>query len=315
MTEPLGVVVVATEDDLTADLVVGRLGDRARVVRLDPGRLDGPVDVSGHLGAHGWETTVRCGRRSLRLGPGGCAVLWRKPTRPETLTGDQRWRADENTTALTGLLRTAPVRVWCNDPTVVEAVRPKAMQLAAARAAGFDVPDTLLTSDPARARAFVDAHPEGVVVKALTQRHTDFIPTTLLRGDDALAGVAGCVHQFQALVPKSADARVIVVGDRVFAAEVTTDDALLDWRAAPRERTRHRPITPPPGVERRCREHVRALGLTYGALDFALDGERWAYLECNPAGEWGYIEALTGHPISEAVADLLTAPRPKEPPS
>jgi glutathione synthase/RimK-type ligase-like ATP-grasp enzyme len=48
------------------------------------------------------------------------------------------------------------------------------------------------------------------------------------------------------------------------------------------------------------------LGLRFGALDFVVtpDGEWW-FLECNPNGQWAWIEDETGLPIASALADAL----------
>lgn len=47
-------------------------------------------------------------------------------------------------------------------------------------------------------------------------------------------------------------------------------------------------------------------GLVYGAFDFAVDAVgTWWTLECNPAGQYGFIEDATGLPITAALADVL----------
>ncbi|WP_439678197.1 hypothetical protein [Embleya sp. MST-111070] len=304
MTDRPRVVVVAAEEDFTADLVVERLGGHAAVVlRLDPGRLREDLRVDGRFARGRWRTVLGRGERSVALDE-DCAVYWRKPTRPETHSdADERWRAHENTTALLGLLRAARLKAWIDDPTVVGAARLKPTQLASAARVGFAVPDTLSTSDPAAARAFVVEHRDLVVVKALTQRHTTFIPTTRLYASQDLSAVAGTVHYLQALVEERAfDARVTVVGDRVFAAAIEHDE--LDCRNAPVDR--HAPTLVPESVERACVAHVRDLRLAYAALDFVVDRRlRWHYLETNPVGEFGAIEMNTHLPISAEIARFL----------
>ncbi|WP_331738168.1 hypothetical protein [Embleya sp. NBC_00896] len=307
MTDPPpSVVVVAAETDLTADLVVTRLLDgHATVLRLDPGRLRDDIDITGEFRTGHWQSVLRHGGRTAVLGE-HCSVYWRKPTRPDAHDdADQRWRADENTTALLGLLRTHPLKVWCNDPTTTARAALKPAQLAAAAAAGLSVPDTLLTSDPAAARAFLRAHDDRVVVKTQTKRHTAFVPTTRLRLADDLDRVAGTVHYLQALVAdRLLDARVTVVDDTAFGAAITTDGE-LDWRTAPPGTCRYAPLTVPDDIARACVAHVRALGLAYAALDFVVTPQGWWYIETNPNGEFGFVQAHTGLPVAERIADLL----------
>ncbi|MGW1996244.1 hypothetical protein [Embleya sp. NPDC001921] len=300
------VVIVATEEDLTADMVAAHLlGGPVALLRLDPGRLRERPLVTGRFAAGRWHTVLTSGRATVTLDE-RCAVYWRKPTRPDAFgTAEERWRADENTTALLGLLRAQPLKVWIDDPTIVAASLHKPTQLASAARVGFAVPDTLFTSDPHAARAFIAAHRDKVVVKALTQRHTTFIPTTRIRLSDDLSGIAGTLHYLQALVEdRLFDARVTVVDDRVFTAAIITNGA-LDWRAVPLDMCEYRAIEAPAEIARACVEHVRDLGLGYAALDFVVTSAGWTYLESNCVGEFGWIESATGLPISAGLARVL----------
>lgn len=234
------------------------------------------------------------------------AVYWRKPTRPDQLEDpDQKWLADENTIGLLGLLEAAEPGLWVNHPHANERSRLKQLQLRVAAKAGFEVPETLLTNDPDQARAFVARH-DQVVLKTLTQRYTTLIPTTVVTPSDDLSGVAGCLHHFQRMVDKTHDIRLTVVGDQFFACRVTTDSADLDWRATERAEITYESVETPSGIVPSCRTYMASMSLAYAAFDFAVDREGlWWFLEANPNGEFGFIEAATGLPISKAIADLL----------
>lgn len=48
------------------------------------------------------------------------------------------------------------------------------------------------------------------------------------------------------------------------------------------------------------------LGLVFGCIDMILTPEdEYIFLEVNPAGQWGWIEKLTGMPITDALTDML----------
>ena len=56
----------------------------------------------------------------------------------------------------------------------------------------------------------------------------------------------------------------------------------------------------------RRRIHQAELGQVYAAVDFAIDAEgRWVFLESNSSGQYFWLEAQTGAPITQALADLL----------
>ena len=62
----------------------------------------------------------------------------------------------------------------------------------------------------------------------------------------------------------------------------------------------------PAAIADKCLGLTKALGLRYGACDLVLtpDG-RYVFLELNPAGEFHWIEQVTGLPITAAIVDLL----------
>jgi hypothetical protein len=41
-------------------------------------------------------------------------------------------------------------------------------------------------------------------------------------------------------------------------------------------------------------------------FDFVVTGRKWVMLECDPAGQWLWLQEETGVPIAAALADLLT---------
>ena len=55
---------------------------------------------------------------------------------------------------------------------------------------------------------------------------------------------------------------------------------------------------------------MHALGLNFGCIDLIVrpDGDV-VFLECNPNGQWLWIELTTGQKISEAIASFLMNPR------
>jgi hypothetical protein len=62
-------------------------------------------------------------------------------------------------------------------------------------------------------------------------------------------------------------------------------------------------------IERRQGKPVgglEAMDLRYGSFDFAVtSNDDYVFLECNSGGQFGWIEANTGLPITHALADLL----------
>ncbi|MFW5420389.1 hypothetical protein J0910_27605 [Nocardiopsis sp. CNT-189] len=173
------------------------------------------------------------------------------------------------------------------------------------------MPETLITSDPQAARDWAKHLGKPIVYKPLNGVwHADegqarLIYTTPVRdpGDLLDPRLALTAQLFQERVPLGFAVRATIVGEKVFAARIDTDDpaAREDWRAA-YDALRHSVIELPSPVTASLVELHRRLGLVYGAADLLCDpGGRFWFLETNPSGEFGWITDRTGLPI----ADLL----------
>jgi glutathione synthase/RimK-type ligase-like ATP-grasp enzyme len=241
-------------------------------------------------------------------------VWWRRP-RAVDLSGlsDSNARlfaASEWHEAVNGLWLLLADARWMNVPSRDELASRKARQLAVAADIGLTVPRTLMTSDPERARAFIETVGVGRTIyktfaaTPLVWRETRIVRETELAELEAVR-VAPVI--FQEYVEADADLRVTIVGERVFTiaihAAATTYPA--DFRMSLGE-ARTEATELPDDVEGRLRELMARLGLAYGAIDLRRTpaGEH-VFLEINPAGEFLFVEERTGQPIGQAVADWL----------
>ncbi|MFF4344150.1 hypothetical protein ACFY00_30000 [Kitasatospora sp. NPDC001540] len=286
------VVVIATDDDLAADMVVRHFG-RTTFVRLDPGKLRHGIPVHARIGGGADGLTV-----GTPLSP-STSVFWRKPTRATSLSGEAAQAADEATMAVLGTLRAAGITRWLNEPCAVDLARPKVVQLRLAQELGLLVPDTLITTHVIEAQDFASAG--RTVTKQLTGRYGEFTPARELATGERLR-LSGPTA-FQRMVDKAADLRVTVVGEEVFACRITSPD--LDWRVD-HAACRFEPTKLDHTTAQALVRFLQRSGLAYGAFDLAetADGVPW-FLECNAAGEYGFQEALTGAPITQAMAGWL----------
>jgi glutathione synthase/RimK-type ligase-like ATP-grasp enzyme len=215
-------------------------------------------------------------------------------------------KALEAEQALADWCETTEARV-VNRPSAMSSNNSKPYQLRLIREQGFDVPETLVTTDPAAVEAFKAEHGE-LVYKSLSG-----VRSIVSRLHDAdltrLACVANCPTQFQQYVP-GVDVRVHVVSDRTFACEIRSDAD--DYRYANGVEIQAIGLT---GEQRlRCRRLAQALGLDVAGIDFRVNEDGiWYCLEVNPSPGFTFYEEAAGQPIAEAVADLLRSaawPRP-----
>lgn len=65
-------------------------------------------------------------------------------------------------------------------------------------------------------------------------------------------------------------------------------------------------MTCPDGIHEALARFLADFGLRFGAFDFAVTADdAWWFLECNPNGQWAWLQAAAGLPITNAIADLL----------
>jgi len=244
------------------------------------------------------------------------AVWWRRPRDFEAsgalASGDAAYAVRQTGEALGGFWASLDAR-WVNQPWAQLAAGHKPRQLDAARRAGLEVPPTLITNLPARARAFLGAQRGGAVCKALHATPEDWQPTRLVGPGDLerLDEVRFAPVIFQAFVP-GVDVRVTAVGERLFAAAIDARETAspADFRPAFAE-ARVEPCELPPPVAGRLRSLLRDLGLAYAAIDLRRTAAgQHVFLEVNPAGQWLFVEERTGQPIAEALAALLAGRAP-----
>lgn len=243
---------------------------------------------------------------------GVTAVWWRRPQAfvlPPDLTdaAARRYAISESTTVFQGLYQSLDAR-WVNDPARDACAGHKPYQLTLAQQIGLDIAPTLITNDPEAAREFWRAHPGEVIHKQLIALPDTWRETRRLKDEDeSLAdAIVYAPVQFQRHVPAMLDLRVIIVGNRIFAAgtDVSAGDYPQDVRMNVDARYAAHEL--PRDLQEKIHALMRRLGLVYGALDFRLTPEgRYVFLEINPAGQFLYIENDTGQPIAAALAQEL----------
>lgn len=308
------ILVVSYEGESHTDAVLRHLADAGHAtVRLDMASFPSPATIHAEWPAEGPERFVV----DTAGGPVDLArvdAVWWRRVQPFTvdpaITSVERrhFAASETGQAVYGMLDSMDC-AWVNPRQADAAAHHKPLQWSVARALGLRVPRTLVTTQPAAARAFVQALGLGrVVFKAFLASIEEWRETRLVEAEDLqrleLLRYAPVI--FQEYIP-GVDLRITVVGQRVFAAEIDARHSSypVDMRMVIGE-GRVQAVDLPAGLQDRLLALQQRLGLVYGAIDMRRsdDGE-YHFLEVNPAGQWLFVEERTGLPISLAHAELL----------
>ena len=217
------------------------------------------------------------------------------------------------------LLSAFPAARWVSDYYAGLRARSKFLQLQVAHAVGFKVADTIFSGNQQATHEFLRLHPDSIVKRmanmtpVINGKPSAFLTSKI--GADTipdLTGLALAPAIFQTALPPKRDIRAIVVGDQVFAAEVShthPNKTIRDSRAGSYDgSTTICPTTLPADIVEKCVALCKKMGLNFGAIDLIEDtsGTIW-FLENNANGQWAYIEQATKQPIGKTIATFLSS--------
>lgn len=191
---------------------------------------------------------------------------------------------------------TAVHGVVVNRPSPGATNSTKPWQTQTAAVCGFDVPVSLVTNDRDRALEFHSDH-RCTVYKAAggTRTYAAFFDPT---DTDRLERLSTCPTYFQEYIAGT-NVRVHVVGTRVFAVAISTDE--LDYR---RDVGTMTPTVLPGSVAQRCLLVSEALGLQLSGIDLIhTRDDRWYFLEANTSPAFSFYPDRAA--VGAAIVDLL----------
>ena len=309
------VLILASRFDLSCDYVVARLRrKRASYFRLNSEDFE---HLALQLVPDGTSVSIYADSLTVNLEPETLkAIYFRRGVYPrEPFTG--KHSASEQLTRSHGSAFMRSFMVfescrWINHPAATYKAEHKAIQLSTARAIGFDIPRTVITNNPEGVLRAAGGDPT-VAVKGLdtvlvweegleTFGYTSLVDTSLVEHSH----LASAPLIAQEALEDKLDLRVTVVGDRVFCASVTHAGSSIhgDWRLR-KTGAEFQQFDLPARVAERCVQLTQSLGLVFGAIDLALQGGTYFFLEINPTGEWAWLVDHSNFPIDEAIADTL----------
>lgn len=211
-------------------------------------------------------------------------------------TVTQSWQA-----ILTSRIGSSNGENWLNDPMATQTFSNKVAQLRVAKKAGLDIPRTLVSNSNHDVRDFVHNHRQAIV-KPLNNNVNSFVYTRIIDGKSLIdESVRVSPAIYQEYIAGSVHLRVNVFGDKMYAFEVESD--AVDWRG---DRIKASFVNSSQEFVRKCMLFLKLCGLKMGILDFKLrNGAEPVFLECNPQGQFAFLEPLTDYPICEKFVDYL----------
>ena len=309
------VLLLSSRYDLTCDFVVSQLRQRdVKYLRINSEDL---CDSTVELDPIRRRLEIsRAGMHAVLTPDNLHSVLFRRPVflscyGDDARSAEERFSQIQWAALMRNLMLFHEAR-WFNNPAATYRAEQKAVQLAVAAQAGFEIPETRITNSP---------HPD-LLLGGSKRVAIKGLDTVMIRDDgqemfgfttfeDAAslepAAWRSAPTIIQAALINKLDIRVTVVEDKVFAACITVDGERItkDWRTH-KGNVSFSAYDLPEEIAQRCRRLLKTLGLRFGGIDLALQEGRYYFLEVNPTGEWSWLVNSAGLPIDVAIAEALS---------
>lgn len=321
------ILLVTNKEDLTADYFIQRAVERGLdIFRFNTEDLLTQFDVTISLDAYVHTFSIWDRARKIKLNLEDItAAYFRKPLPPhlagETDKAKAEFEQRELCETLRSLWRLIPQSTWLNSPDALWSAGNKVKQLCLARKIGFQIPDTIISTENLTNLQFIREHNSEVISKAVRHGFLNFEDSCFLVFTNKLNSLdVSAIETSATMLPsiiqpcldKLYDLRVTLIGKRIYAAALLSQshvDTQIDWRTwktVSSAELEHRPVQLPEVIAEKCLTLAQELGLKFGCIDMVLTkGGEYIFLEINPNGEWAWIEAYLKYPIRDAIIDTL----------
>ena len=315
------IAIIATKIDPHADAVVQLLSaTKTPVIRIDleSAHYDYDIKVSGSDKAAHWSLISRHCSRALHS-KDVKTVWWRRGTiypngRPAL--NRNTIDAEETRQVVKWLFEALPEHFYpFGHPWRIRESENKIKQLDVALSCGLQVPAFCYGNT---AKSFRDLPNGECVIKSLSlatfaDNGKEYSFRAVRVPEDQIKRLQedgeGLINGFlQRMVHRSYDIRAFITLDWYHACRIDVanlPDGNIDWRPHV-SKCEHRACDLDSLLLGKCRAFLRAMNMPCGHFDFAVDGfGETCFLECNPNGQWYWLELQGGCRIASDVADTL----------
>jgi glutathione synthase/RimK-type ligase-like ATP-grasp enzyme len=324
------ILITTNKEDVHPTPVIERLRtENVPVFRLNTEALLTDYAFCWQSNSEGADFWIKNIQNGLELQGSAITSVWeRRPETPSTLALQNTPEINQhNLKEALGFLQF--LRYYLKDIYSIGSIvndrvaASKMLQLRIAGEIGFVTPDTCFSNRKEDIVKFA-AHYEYLTLKSI---ENDFIwdETNDLEyvfyaqkiKSDALVNLpeetfTQTVSFVQNYVEKAYELRITVVGRQVFACKIDSqlleeDKGKVDWRQGYDYGLKYEQYELPQEISGKCILFLKQLGLNFGCFDFIVTPAReFVFLECNPNGQWLWIEHATGMQISKAIAETLS---------
>ncbi len=322
------ILLITSGWDKSLDSVIEILKKKkVKFFRFDTETFPGTVSIGVEFFGPEINGLLECGGASIEIEQ--IKSCWYRHVSPSGLLGNVtknylKFIQGESKTALWSLYTCLDV-FWMNHPLFGSRLlgNNKLFQIKSAAGVGLKVPETIISNNPEKLVYFCRAHGGELAVKLLSghvflpkgSKDSMCVYTQLVSENDLISNFQAIQMApvlAQEYIRKYLELRITIVGQKIFTCAIysqNSDRTLHDWRRYDFSKVKHEIFDLPKGIKEKLLKFMTVCNLQFGAIDMILTpDDEYIFLEVNPQGQWGWIEELTGLPISNEIAEILISP-------
>lgn len=316
------ILIITNKTDVTVDFIVQELKrQKCQYYRFNTEDIPLNVVVNFNINEQCYELLDKNKGLTISL-KDISAVYFRRPKVSELdyiIDIDRQERCylrNELSTLLEGIYKSLRNVFWINNVYRIREAENKLYQLQLAQMVGFEIPLSVISNNSSTLQGIMEKCNDDCIIKPVRTGNLGFennskvIFTSKLERKDVEQNerVTSFPVFVQENIHKKCDIRCTVVGEEVFACKIDSQmyvESKIDWRKSSKTLP-HTKTLLPEDINNKAVEITRRLGLSYAAIDLVenTNGD-YIFLECNPNGQWAWIENRVGYKISKSLVDLL----------
>lgn len=184
-------------------------------------------------------------------------------------------------------------------PAILRKVENKLFQYHLAKKLNFLQPKSIISNDSNIGHSFIQ---EKWICKPLsTGKISDekHVLTNFVKQE--ISNLELSPTYFQEAINKDFDLRITVINGDFFCVKISSNK--IDWRND--TEAKYEKIETPIFIKEQCQNFLKECNLQFGAFDYVVSGKDYYFLECNPNGQWLWLELKLGLPISDRIMEYL----------
>lgn len=295
------ILIITSSFDKTVDYIIRKFSN-VEFIRLNVDKLDKyKISVANNSK---FTVSIKCSEYEIEnLFESIHSIYYRKLFLPNLENYDANYHTymhKEIYSFIVGIIDSFQGKILTS-PSILRKVENKVFQLEVASKLGFLLPHSLISNDAERVNNF---NISKTIVKPLA---TGKLTTSTAVHSNIIANNVSDISlsptYFQKYIEKDYELRITVIKDTFYCVKIIADNK-IDWRDS-EDSNLYELIDTPGIVKQECLDFLRACDLDFGAFDYIVSGDKYYFLECNPNGQWLWLELKLGLDISKSIVEYL----------